>query len=81
MNEECDHADLNSQGYEKCPICSANLGPSSHTLDPVVECDHDWEEHPDSMFSNEYEADVRCTKCGMPGSQNRKTGKVMFPAT
>ena len=31
--EEDDRADLNSQGYEKCPICSANLGPSSKTPD------------------------------------------------
>ena len=45
------------------------------------ECDHEWEERVDSMFSNEYNADVRCKKCDMPGEQDRKTGKVFFPAT
>lgn len=45
------------------------------------ECNHEWKELVDSMFSNEFSADVRCTKCSMPGEQNRKTGEVFWPTT
>jgi hypothetical protein len=33
----------------------------------------------DAMFSKF--SDVRCTKCGMPGQLDHKTGEVFFPAT
>lgn len=40
---------------------------------------HDWQEI-ESQFSNEYRADVRCTKCKAPGGQDRQTGEVYWPA-
>lgn len=42
--------------------------------------EHAWEER-ESQFSNEKEADVSCTRCGMPGSQDRETGDVYYPAS
>lgn len=41
---------------------------------------HVWEER-ESMYSNEYIAEVACTKCGAPGEQDRKTEDVYWPAT
>jgi len=42
---------------------------------------HDWQERADSMFSNEYHAEVRCTKCGCPGEKDLEDGSVVWPAT
>jgi hypothetical protein len=51
--------------------------PHSHWDDCLK---HDWEEI-DSMFSNEYTADVRCKTCGCPGEQDRETLTTYWPVT
>lgn len=57
------------------------INPSAEILPAWGSCaPHDWQEI-ESMFSNENSADVRCTKCGAPGSQDRKSGEVYWPAT
>ncbi len=45
------------------------------------ECEHEWQEHPDSQFSNELVTEVVCKKCGCPGQREEKTGDVFWPAT
>lgn len=44
-------------------------------------CEHEWKEAIDSMYSNEHAADVTCIKCRCPGHQDRATGDVYWPAT
>ena len=50
------------------------------TEEEKPECQHEWEER-DSMFSNEYFSDVRCTKCGESGQMDLSDGSVFWPAT
>lgn len=53
----------------------------SHPYDAVWDqCGHDWGEV-DSMYSNEYRAEVRCEKCQTTGELDYATGEVYWPAT
>jgi hypothetical protein len=64
--------------FRKAVIDWANSVQSCYTPE---ECEHEWEELPDSQFDNETSTEVRCSKCEMRGERNEATGEVYWPAT
>lgn len=49
-------------------------------VEVAAKCAHDWHEV-ESMFSNEHQTEVRCSKCGVTGERDERDGSVFWPAT
>jgi hypothetical protein len=45
------------------------------------ECEHEWQVKIDSQHHNDFGEEVVCTKCGVHGEKNIKTGEVFWPVS
>lgn len=63
-------------------IESEDHKPNSHWPQDALQrpCAHDWVER-DSMFTNEYHTEVRCSICGVTGERDERDGNVTWPTT
>jgi hypothetical protein len=55
-----------------------------HSKGEAMKYEYTWETCPEHDFKevdSQCDRDVVCSKCGMPGEKDEKTGKVFYPAT